>query len=132
MRISCFVYRALFAVLFLLVASPVRSLRAREERSGGGSVSIIVEYEGSWRLRYKLYYQEIGDSEEREIYGFGSKEISVAAERKFVNICAWLTRTSGGDVREGMKLTIVAGPGIAARVSPPSLFGLMSSVCYHF
>lgn len=100
----------------------------------GKTVSIAVDYGGSWKLRYKLYYHEIADSEVRELYGFGQRVVPVSADRELVNVCAWLTPTGVEGERERLRLRIVVDDGAVRveRESPRSLFSKTSSICFHF
>ena len=97
-------------------------------------MSIAVDYDGSWKLRYKLYYHEVADSEVRELYGFGQRVVPVSADRELVNLCAWLTPTGVEEERVRLRLRIVVDDGAARveRESPRSFLSKMSSICYHF
>jgi hypothetical protein len=59
---GAFLSGALFLAAFVLV-TPTPSLAGASPRKK--TVSIAVVCEGSWKLRYKLYYHEIADSETR-------------------------------------------------------------------
>jgi hypothetical protein len=125
------------ALLFfaLLLALPIPSKPFDDSpRPRTKTVSIAVDYGGSWKLRYKIYYNEIADSEVRELFGIGKKVVPVSAERELVNLCAWLTPTGVEEERERLSLSIVVDDGEAGieRVAPRSLFSNRSSICFHF
>jgi hypothetical protein len=98
------------------------------------TVSIAVGCEGSWKLRYKIYYHEIADSETRELSGIGKRVVDVRADRELVNLCAWLTPTGAREEREKPSLSIVVQDGKEKieRQAPRSPFSSTSSVCFHF
>ena len=98
------------------------------------TVSIAVGYEGSWKLRYKLYYHEIADSETRELFGIGKRVVSVSADRELVILCAWLTPTGAREARERPSLGIVVDDGATRveRQAPRSPLTNTSSICFHF
>jgi hypothetical protein len=103
-------------------------------RASAREVSIAVDYGGSWKLRYKLYYHEVADSETRELHGFGRRVVPVEPRRELVNLCAWLSPTGVVDGRErlGVRIVVVDGASREERRSPPSLFSRTSSACFHF
>jgi hypothetical protein len=100
------------------------------------SLSILVDYPGSWQLRYKVFFSEIGDSEEHHLTGIGRREIQVSGAEDAVMLCAWL---ESADTQRGvdMRLSILVQRGSRRDVksSPRSLgriFSRRKSVCYHF
>jgi hypothetical protein len=99
-----------------------------------GTVTIAVGCEGSWKLRYKLYYHEIADSKAREVNGIGKRAIAVSAERELVNICEWLTPTGIREQRERLSLSIIVDDGSAnvERQALRSPFSKKSSICIRF
>ena len=130
-RVGAFISNAiLIAAIFLAVPSPQLLGAFTPKRT----VSIAVGYEGSWKLRYKLYYHEIADSEAHELYGIGKQVVRVRPDRELVNLCAQLTSTGAREERERLSLSIVVDDGSARleRHAPPSPFSNMSSICYHF
>jgi hypothetical protein len=130
-RIGALISNSLLLAAIFLAVPPQRFLGAITPKK---TVSIAVGYEGSWKLRYKLYYHEIADSEAHELYGIGKQVVRVSPDRELVNLCAWLTSTGAREERERLSLSIVVDDGAARleRHAPYSPFSTMSSICYHF
>jgi hypothetical protein len=120
----------LFTAFVLETSTPILA----DVQSRNKKVSIAVGCEGSWKLRYKLYYQEIADSETRELFGIGKRVVDVSSDRELVNLCAWLAPTGVLEGRERSSLSIVVEDGAAKieRRAPRSLFSNGSSICFHF
>jgi hypothetical protein len=125
-------FTALILSLSLLSLFSPSRVSAADERSA----SILVDYPGSWELRYKVYFSEVGDSEEYRLSGIGRRKVQVRDAGQAVILCAWLDRSdTRRDADMSLRIVVRRGSERAVKSSPPTpgwLFTRRKSVCYHF